>query len=550
MKSVGLLIGIFLFLYIIPLGVRPLIAPDETRYAEISREMIASGDWIVPRLDGVRYFEKPVLGYWLNAGAIRLFGENGFAARLPSALSVGFAALLLGFWARRFTAHRMAGPLTVAVFLLSFEVFVLGVFCVLDSLFSCFVMGSILFFYLAYESRSRWALIVSGVFCGLAFLTKGPLGVVLPAIVLLPFVLWEHRFRTTLKIIWLPCVSALLVALPWCVAIHRREPDFWHYFFWVEHIERFLKPRPGQHAQAVWYYVPVLLAGAMPWTPLAGTIIQGLRHIGLRNPRVRLALCWLIVPFAFFTLSSGKLGTYILVCFPPLAFLIAIGLLQCLEDRDNKGFVIGATLVAAGIGILLVLLIAGLVTRVPAALFETPARAWPLGAIGLLTWSALAGLAVRRRRVQERLTLYWLAPVLFMFSWHFIVGSTASPEKVPGAFLMAHADCGADPNCTIVCDDGMAASACWFYRRADVFIMNGVGEYEYGLRYRDSGGRFLPLHRFQAMIAPDSRRKCVALIMTLKHLRDFKSELPPPVARSVVGDLVLLRFAPDGAPGK
>ena len=97
-KSYLAAIGIFVLLYIIPLGIRPIILPDESRYAEIPREMLTSGNWIVPKLNGLRYFEKPVLGYWLNASSIKLFGENAFAARLPSALATGLSAFIIFCW--------------------------------------------------------------------------------------------------------------------------------------------------------------------------------------------------------------------------------------------------------------------------------------------------------------------------------------------------------------------------------------------------------------------------------------------------------------------
>ena len=89
------MLGFFLFFYILPLGIRPMVTPDESRYAEIPREMIASGDWIVPTLNGLKYFEKPVLGYWMNAVSIKLFGENAFAVRFPSAAATGISGFIL-----------------------------------------------------------------------------------------------------------------------------------------------------------------------------------------------------------------------------------------------------------------------------------------------------------------------------------------------------------------------------------------------------------------------------------------------------------------------
>lgn len=263
-------VAIFLILYIVLLGVRPLVIPDETRYAEIAREMLASHDWIVPRLNGMRYFEKPVLGHWLNAAALRLFGENAFAVRFPSAAAAGLTALLLWVWARRFRGLSRAGPpgnaialLAVTVFLLSFEVFALGVFCLLDSLLSLFVTAAIVLLDFAYDQRAAGArmllLMAAGLACGLAFLTKGFLALAIPVVVIGPFVLWQGRLRVCLRTAWVPLVVAGLTVLPWGIAIYRREPDFWHYFFWTEHVQRFFWPQQAQHPFPFWFYVPILV---------------------------------------------------------------------------------------------------------------------------------------------------------------------------------------------------------------------------------------------------------------------------------------------------
>jgi 4-amino-4-deoxy-L-arabinose transferase len=125
-RSVLCVFALFLFLYIASLGFRPIMIPDEARYAEIPREMIASGDWIVPRLNGLPYFEKPVLGYWLNALSILLFGENAFAIRFPSALAAGLTALLLFLMVRRSAGGHRLAILAALVFLTCLEVFAVG----------------------------------------------------------------------------------------------------------------------------------------------------------------------------------------------------------------------------------------------------------------------------------------------------------------------------------------------------------------------------------------------------------------------------------------
>ncbi|MEJ2658038.1 MAG: phospholipid carrier-dependent glycosyltransferase, partial [Desulfobacterales bacterium] len=141
-KSHVAIIGIFLLLYIVPLGIRPIVIPDESRYAEIPREMIASGDWIVPILNGLRYFEKPVLGYWLNALAIELFGENAFAVRFPSAAATGISAFIIFLFIRRFSGDIIVATFAALIFLTTFIVYGIGTFNILDSMLAVFVTAS------------------------------------------------------------------------------------------------------------------------------------------------------------------------------------------------------------------------------------------------------------------------------------------------------------------------------------------------------------------------------------------------------------------------
>ena len=149
-KVVLILSIVAVAVYIVPLGLRPMVAPDEYRYAEIPREMIESGDWISPHLLGVRYFEKPVLGYWLTAISMTVFGDHAFAHRLPPALSVLGAALLLGLLVRSRREGRSAVVLTSLVFMSSLLVFSIGTYNVLDSQLSLFTTGSLVMFFLAY----------------------------------------------------------------------------------------------------------------------------------------------------------------------------------------------------------------------------------------------------------------------------------------------------------------------------------------------------------------------------------------------------------------
>ena len=176
-KTSGALLALFLFVYIMPLGVRLLVVPDETRYAEIPREMLASGDWIVPHLSGIRYFEKTPMGYWLGAAAITVFGENRFATRVPAALATGLSALMILLLVRRFTRSDGTAVLAAAIFLTCTEVFAIGVYNILDPVLSMFLTAAMLSFLLAHDeddARRRYGLLaLAGVCCGFAFLTNG-----------------------------------------------------------------------------------------------------------------------------------------------------------------------------------------------------------------------------------------------------------------------------------------------------------------------------------------------------------------------------------------
>jgi len=306
-KPLIALFVLFMLLYFVPLGARPIMIPDEPRYGEIPREMLTTGDWIVPHLNGVRYFEKPVLGYWLHAGTIMLFGENAFAIRFPSALSAGISALILFFMVRRFEGGSSAGLIAAMVYLTFLEVFGVGTFSVLDSLFSLFVTGAIFPFFPAHMEESprkrKGLLVLSGLSAGLAFLTKGFIAFAVPFVAIVPFMIWERRWKELFRLCWIPLITAALVSLPWAVMIYIREPDFWHFFIWNEHIRRFMA-ESAQHKESLWYFLLLLPGAALPWTFLFPSAISGLKQAGFHKPLIRFALCWFFFPFLFFSVSN------------------------------------------------------------------------------------------------------------------------------------------------------------------------------------------------------------------------------------------------------
>lgn len=337
----------FLAAYILPLGCRPLLAPDEFRYAEIPRAMLQSGDWVSPRLLGIRYFEKPALGYQLTAAAMAVFGENRFASRLPSALAAGLTALIVAVYLKRRTGNLQIARLGALMWLGAGLVYGIGTFAVLDMQTTCFLAFGMLTYHMAlFEEprRTRWALLaLSGGSFGLAFLTKGFLAFAVPGVAILPYLIWSRQYKKIFTTPWIPLLAAALVALPWCWAINEREPYFWHYFFWVEHVQRFVSEEaPGQHPAPFWLLAPVLSGGIFPAALAAFGAFAALKkhfHTFLHNDLCRYLTCFLVFPFLFFSASSGKLATYVLPCFPALAALLALGSYRYLREGGTLLFV-------------------------------------------------------------------------------------------------------------------------------------------------------------------------------------------------------------------
>jgi len=193
--------------------------------------------------------------------------------------------------------------------------------------------------------KKQGFLLLFGVFCGLAFLTKGFLAFAIPVVAIVPFMIWEGRFKELFIIPWLPIAGAVLVVLPWAVMIHLKAPDFWHFFIWNEHIKRFLSSG-AQHHASFWYYIFLFPAAALPWTVLFPSAILGLRKTGIKGSITRFALCWFFLPFLFFSISKGKILTYILPCFPPFAMLMSTGLNKYFKTGGRRSFSMGAKFLA------------------------------------------------------------------------------------------------------------------------------------------------------------------------------------------------------------
>lgn len=515
------LILLYMLVYLVPLDVRPLSIPDETRYAEIPYEMLISDDWVTPRLNGLRYFEKPPLGYWLSAISISLLGQSNFAVRLATTLAAGCTAWLLYLFSLRFFANRQTASLAAFVYLTFMAVYLLGTHATLDTLFSLFLTAGIISYVAAtleqHPSRARFYWLGCGVSLGCAFLTKGFLAFAVPVIVLVPWLIWQGQWRALLVKGWGVVFIAVVVVLPWALLVHFREADFWHYFFWVEHIKRFTADN-AQHKEPFYYFMLWFPIMAFPWSFLLPAAFVG--HVKSLNPGNiainRLLWLWMLVPFLFFSSSSGKLGTYILPCFPPLAILVANGLYRyfqdgCRQRLFNWAVVLNLLVIA---GLLCLLTYLQLTDNANAVYGDDEAlKFWILQAsIVIVLLAGIISLRQTNWRIRLASMVLFLLPILVLAT--VSVPTRIMERKTPGKFLLEIAPL-IDENTMIASDGNMFRAVNWYLGRRDLYMLSG-SEVTYGLGYPDASHRLLDpesmrlkiQHRQQQPIAVFCRFDC------------------------------------------
>jgi len=326
----GIVIVIAGFIWFLLLGYRDLIDPDEGRYAEIAREMLNSGNWITPRLNGYKYFEKPPLQYWGSAISMALLGETNAAARVWCS-GLGFiGALWVGFVGRRL--YGASAGYFAFLFLISTVLYAgLGHANSLDMGVSALLIIAVGALALAQSVRHlptqerNWMLLAWAALAG-ATLSKGLIGLVLPGGALVLYSLWQRDWALWRHLhLGKGLLVYLLIAAPWFVAVSYANPEFPHFFFIHEHFERFTSDVHGR-TKSNWYFFAVFAIGAMPWlfSALNGLIKPPFswRAEAGKFEASRLLWVYAIFVFFFFSISHSKLPAYILPMFPALALLV------------------------------------------------------------------------------------------------------------------------------------------------------------------------------------------------------------------------------------
>ncbi len=317
-------------LFFILLGSRPLFVPDEGRYAEIAREMISSKEYLIPHLNGILYFEKPILFYWLSSLAFKIGGVKIWAIRSVNALLA-----LLGCLFTYLTGYqlydRKTGLTAALVLGTSLLYFIMAHMVALDLALTVFLAGSLYAFLVGalmpLSYRRRLCFYASGVSAALAVLTKGLVGILFPCLIIgawlllrrmaKPTPMQDHRFRLSSFYLPTTLLIFLLIALPWHVIVQHQHPEFFHFYFIEQHILRYTDSSIG-HDEPIWFFIPCLLVGFLPWTWfLPKAFYQKQSEVSL------FFTLWVIIVFLFFSFSKSKLIPYILPLYPALALLVA-----------------------------------------------------------------------------------------------------------------------------------------------------------------------------------------------------------------------------------
>jgi 4-amino-4-deoxy-L-arabinose transferase-like glycosyltransferase len=434
--------------FLLGLGRQAITDSDEAFYAEASREMVESNDWLTPHFNYEERWQKPILYYWFTAAAFAGTDVTEFMARFGSALSgIGLTLLTWGA-ARRLMGDERGAWISGAIAATCYGYFAMARFALPDLPLALFITATI---WCAMRATDRaetvpasWAAL-AGLSAGLGFLTKGPLAVVIPTIVLVP-IWWRERRHVDLR----PSNFALalllfaLAGLPWYVAMWLEHgTPYLQSFFVADNLERFATTRYND-VRALWYYVPILLGGLLPWTVFLLVLPwRPLRDLWRRRRRLTIVewrlLIWTLAPLLLFTASIGKQPRYILPVLPPIAMMLGVGISNRLEAADEptagRELTIATLMTAAMFALMAVLLYRARI------LFLSAHPALTLSGIALVCTAAIALAITAVSRAWRRLpAVMALSAAVLWLTLEFGAFAGRRPEAVEEIAALIHAN--------------------------------------------------------------------------------------------------------------
>jgi 4-amino-4-deoxy-L-arabinose transferase-like glycosyltransferase len=507
------------------IGGYSLKEPDEGRYAEIPREMIERGDWVVPHLNHVRYFEKPPLFYWAVAASYTIFGISEWSFRFPNALSAFLCIVILYFALRRRFPEEVAF-ISSAVLLSSFGFFAMARIVTLDMFFTLWLFCALISFIGYYKERKGWLLYLFYIALGLATLTKGPVCVILTGIAVIIFLMTERNlaFLRELKLLRGLAIYAA-ITLPWIIAMAMREKEFLYFFFIDQHVLRFLTSK-HKRSGPVYYFLPVLFAGLLPWSVLIPRSIVN----AWKNSELRLFAIWTFVVFVFFSLSGSKLPPYILPAFPALSILIGHLLYSYWENLIKQRTEIAVYLVIFAAFALSALLPLNALfnTYINSVSEEAPTIMKDLRnfsiAVSLSSFVLFCLLSIRR--FNRFSILFYLFTFFSLFLVSAIISSTPVLDRMNTtkelAMVINQKRTGQDPIVNYAAYDQTLP----FYTRSRVIVASYKGELEMGSRYEDAKDIFYNDDRLIKLL---NSPKNVFTVLKKKRLAILEDKISRPM---------------------
>ena len=369
--TLGTLLVLCFFLFFYRLGSYPFFDIDEPRYAEAAREMLESGNWITPYFNYELRLEKPVFFYWLAALSYKVFGIGEFGARFASAAMAAIMVLATFGFGRALISNRF-GFYAALILATSIQVFGLARMSITDmTLASLMALTTLSLFLVAHKNLKFWLL--AGLFAGLAILTKGLVGIVLPGGVLVLYALWTGQLKRVLLNRWfaLALLVAAAVSLPWYVLAYQQNGQIFLDSLVFNNVDRFSSVVTGhdqdrfQFGPVNVFFVVVLLVGFMPWTAYLPVAFWKGRKLQAEDNSAhnmlsfvtRFAMVWVTLIFVFFSFSQTKLLTYILPLFPGLSLWLAAVFYRARQNQDpnlTRAFAVSGWVLFAVLGVVAV----------------------------------------------------------------------------------------------------------------------------------------------------------------------------------------------------